>query len=114
MNKFKDIAEQDAGLRGDETCSPYKLLSHSWEDLWEDKEATVSARFKKPSPQAIKRMQAGAGKDPIKASYNLLLDCVHPEDKEKLAADLEAYPAVVATLSGAILKSCGVSAELGN
>lgn len=92
----------------------YKELSHKFFDIWEDKDVEIKARFKKPSPVIIKRMQAVASKDANKAAYNLLIDCCHADDLSNLKENLETYPAVSATISSAILKACGVSSELGN
>lgn len=92
----------------------YKELSHTFEDIWEEKEVTVKARFKKPSPIIIKRMQSMAAKDTARASTTLLIDCCHKDDLDSLKANLEKYPATATTLSSVILKACGVSTELGN
>lgn len=92
----------------------YTVLTHTFTDIWENKEIEISARFKKPSPIIIKRMQVAASKDPAKAAYNLLIDCCHNQDLNNLKENLENYPAVATTMSSVILKACGVSSELGN
>jgi hypothetical protein len=91
----------------------YKEISHTWHDLWEERDITVAYRFSKPSPADIKRMQAGAVKNAGSASRQILMDTVHPDDKEKMLADLQEYPALASTISSAIIRSCGV-ADLGN
>lgn len=92
----------------------YARFSHTWEDPWEGKETTVSARFARPTKEQLKRMQNKAIKDSHGASYNLILDVVHNDDREKLLADLAAYPGIVSTFGVALIKAMGISADLGN
>ncbi len=92
----------------------YRELTHTWTDIFDDdKEKTASFRFCRPSGTQIKRLQSGAVKNASAASYQLLLDTVHPDDKERFIKEQEQYPALVTTFSGVILKSCGL-ADLGN
>ena len=92
----------------------YKTISHTWVDIFDDdKETSVSFRFARPSAAQVKRLQAGAVKNAGAASYQLLLDTIHPDDKDEFVKAQEQYPALTTTFSGVILKSCGL-ADLGN
>lgn len=104
------------------TASPvsarrYVAFSHSFTDPWgadgEETEVMLSFRFVKPNKAQIKRLQDTAAKNAANASRNLVLDTVHPDDKDALTQAMEDYPGLAATLSGAILKGVGISNELG-
>jgi len=91
----------------------YKEFSHSFIDEFLDKEVKISARFRKPNRPEVDRFNQAAVKKVETASNNLLLDIVHAEDKERFTADINEYPGVITTVAGVILKSLGLSAELG-
>lgn len=91
----------------------YAEASHSWADPWTGEEVSKRYRFARPTKSQIKRLQQTAVKNSEAAGRNLILDTVHPDDKERLAADLEDYPALATTLSGWMVKACGL-ADLGN
>jgi hypothetical protein len=96
-----------------ETGTAYKEVSHTWFDIWEDRDIAVSYRFAKPTAAHMKRLQATAAKNAEQASRNLLLDTIHPDDKDKFLADLESYPVLTTTFAGYIITACG-AANLGN
>jgi hypothetical protein len=91
----------------------YKEISHTWHDLWKEADISVSYRFARPTVSELKRMQHTAAKNASAAAQQLVLDTVHPDDKEKLLAVLEEYPLLATTLSTALIESCAV-ANLGN
>ena len=95
----------------------YVEFSHSFEDPWgadgEETEVKCTYRFAKPNKMQIKRLQDTAGKNAANAARNLVLDTVHPDDKDALVRAMEDYPGLATTLSGAILKGVGISNELG-
>lgn len=92
----------------------YAAFPHSFRDPWEGADVEMQFRFGKPTKGEIKRLQDMAGKNPSQAARNLLLDTVHPEDKEKLTEAMENYPGIATSYSTALIKAVGISADLGN
>lgn len=98
----------------------YVSFSHTFSDPWagdnaEDAEdVTLTFRFSKPSKTQIQRLQDKASRNVGQASRNLVLDCVHPDDKQALTDAMEEYPGIAASFATAIIKGVGISAELGN
>lgn len=102
----------------------FVAFSYTFSDPWagetatgslEDaQDVTLSFRFAKPGKTQIQRMQDKAVKAPGQAARNLLLDVVHPDDKQALLDSMEEYPGVTMSLAGAILKGVGISSDLGN
>ena len=94
-------------------------FSHTFADPWsaenadEAQDVTLKFRFAKPSKTQIQRLQDKAPKNAGQAARNLLLDVVHPEDKEALMENMEEYPGIVSSFATAIIKGVGI-AELGN
>ena len=103
-----------------ETNRKYVLFSHTFADMWagdsadDAPEVTLSYRFAKPTKTQIQRLQDKAARNAGQASRNLVLDCVHPDDKQALTEAMEEYPGLSSTFATAILKGVGISAELGN
>ena len=103
-----------------ETNRRYVLFSHTFSDMGagesaEDApEVTLSYRFAKPTKTQIQRLQDKAARNAGQASRNLVLDCVHPDDKQALTEAMEEYPGLSSTFATAILKGVGISADLGN
>ena len=95
-------------------------FSHTFSDPWsgdtsEDaRDVTLAFRFAKPTKMQIQRLQDKAVKNGGQASRNLVLDCVHPDDKQALTESLEEYPGLATTFATALIKGVGISAELGN
>lgn len=103
-----------------ETSRKYVQFSHTFSDMWagesaEDApEVTLSYRFAKPTKTQIQRLQDKAARNAGQASRNLVLDCVHPDDKQSLTEAMEEYPGLSSTFATAILKGVGISSDLGN
>ena len=103
-----------------ETNRKYVLFSHTFADMWagnsadDAPEVTLSYRFAKPTMTQIQRLQDKAARNAGQASRNLVLDCVHPDDKQALTEAMEEYPGLSSTFATAILKGVGISADLGN
>lgn len=95
-------------------------FTHSFEDPWAGDSAedgqTVSLtfRFAKPTKTQLQRLQEKAVKNSGQASRNLLLDIVHPDDKQRFMESMEEYPGIATSFATAIIKGVGISAELGN
>lgn len=95
-------------------------FTHSFEDPWggesaEDAQSvTLTFRFAKPGKTQIQRLQDKAAKNPAQAAKNLLLDVIHPDDREAFTASLEDYPGIATSFASAIIKGVGISADLGN
>ena len=93
----------------------YVSFSHTFSDPWsgenaeEAQDVTLSFRFAKPTKLQIQRLQ-----DAGQASRNLVLDCVHPDDRQALTDAMEEYPGIATSFATAIIKGVGISAELGN
>lgn len=98
----------------------YVAFSHTFADPWagEDaddaQEVTLSFHFAKPTKTQIQRLQVSAAKNAGQASRNLVLDCVHAEEKQALVDAMEEYPGLATTFATAIIRGVGISAELGN
>ena len=98
----------------------YVSFSHTFSDPWsgenaeEAQDVTLSFRFAKPTKLQIQRLQDKAAKNAGQASRNLVLDCVHPDDKQALTDAMEEYPGIATSFATAIIKGVGISAELGN
>ena len=98
----------------------YVSFSHTFADPWtgetaEDaQDVTLTFRFAKPNKTQIQRLQDKAAKNAGQASRNLVLDCVHPDDKQALSDAMEEYPGIATSFATAIIKGVGISAELGN
>ena len=100
-----------------ETNRKYVLFSHTFADMWAGDsadDAPLSSRFAKPTKTQIQRLQDKAARNAGQASRNLVLDCVHPDDKQALTEAMEEYPGLSSTFATAILKGVGISADLGN
>ena len=97
----------------------YVSFSHTFSDPWsgenaeEAQDVTLSFRFAKPTKLQIQRLQDKAAKNAGQASRNLVLDCVHPDDKQALTDAMEEYPGIATSFATAIIKGVGISAELG-
>lgn len=98
----------------------YVSFSHTFSDPWsgdsadDAQDVTLSFRFAKPNKTQIQRLQDKAAKNAGQASRNLVLDCVHPDDKQALTDAMEEYPGIATSFATAIIKGVGISAELGN
>ena len=102
----------------------YVSFSHTFSAPWSGENATdaledaqdvtLSFRFAKPTKLQIQRLQDKAAKNAGQASRNLVLDCVHPDDKQALTDAMEEYPGIATSFATAIIKGVGISAELGN
>lgn len=98
----------------------YVPFSHSFEDPWAGESAeepgsvTLTFRFSKPTKVQIQRLQDKAVKNSAQASRNLVIDVVHPDDKQSLLDAMEEYPGIATSFATAIIKGVGISAELGN
>lgn len=103
-----------------EDTRKFVKFSHSFEDVWAGEDAeegqviTLSFRFAKPTKLQIQRLQDKASRSPAQAAKNLLLDVIHPGDRQAFMEKLEEYPGIATTFSGAIIKGVGISPELGN
>lgn len=98
----------------------FVVFTHTFEDPWAgesaDEAQTVSLKFRfaKPGKTQIQRLQDKATRNPAQAAKNLLLDIIHPEDRQAFTACLEEYPGIATSFATAIIKGVGISAELGN
>ena len=98
----------------------YVSFSHTFADPWSGENAedahhvTLTFRFAKPNKTQIQRLQDKAAKNAGQASRNLILDVVHPDDKQALSDAMEEYPGIATSFATAIIKGVGISAELGN
>ena len=98
----------------------YVKLTHSFEDPWAGESAeyanavSVTFRFAKPTKTNIQRLQDKAAKNYSQASRNLLIDVIHPEEREELMEKMEEYPGIATSFATAIIRGVGISAELGN
>jgi hypothetical protein len=92
----------------------YAPFTHSFRDPWKDADVELKFRFAKPSRTQIKRLSDMAGKNSMQAARDLLLGTVHPDDKDGLLSALEEYPGTAISFSTALIRTVGISADLGN
>lgn len=98
----------------------FVAFTHTFEDPWagesadEAQSVSLKFRFAKPNKTQIQRLQDKAAKNPAQAAKNLLLDVIHPDDRESFSARLEEYPGIATSFASAIIKGVGISADLGN
>ena len=92
----------------------YAEFSHSFVDPWADdgEETSFTFHFARPNKAQIKRMKDTAGKSAAQASRNLLVEIVHPDEKDTLLEAFDGYPGLVTAFASAIIKGVGV-ADLG-
>lgn len=118
MSKNNDIAlaedskPEETGKT--ETGKKYASFKHSFRDPWEDADVEMDFHFSKPTKTQIKRLTDTASRQPTQASRDLLLSTIHPDEKEALLTKLEDYPGLASSYSAVLLKSVGISADLGN
>lgn len=91
----------------------YAVFEHSFTDRWSEEEKEFSFRFAKPSKPQMQRMQQTAVKNSALAARNLLVEIVHPEEKEAFLAAADEYPGLITSYAGAVIKAVGI-ADLGN
>jgi hypothetical protein len=92
----------------------YAPFTHSFHDPWADADVELKFRFARPTKTQIKRLSDTAGKNAMQAGRDLLIAAIHPDDKEKLLSALEDYPGIAISFSSALIKTVGISADLGN
>lgn len=91
----------------------YAVISFNFNDIWANREISVSYRFARPTMAMIKRMQAQAGKNVAAATRDLCLDTIHPDDKDAFLHDNDQYPLIATSIGGQLIKACGL-VDLGN
>lgn len=86
----------------------YLTLTSSFQDFF-DNEQEISLRFRKPIKAAWDRYMADMGKGKLQQGQrNLLLACVHPEDKPGLITALDTHYALAASFATEIGKRMGL------
>lgn len=91
----------------------YALFTHIFMDNWEGREIEYKFRFAKPNHMLIKQMQKQAPRDSTLASRNVLVNTIHPEDKDAFIAAITEYPALINSFGNAVVRGVGVG-EVGN
>ena len=71
----------------------YFPITTSFLDPWEGKNVKQSFRFSLPHMTAVEAVFVLTGDDREKAAQTLLMNCVHPEDKDRLEKHIRQYPA---------------------
>jgi hypothetical protein len=92
----------------------YAAFEHSFRDPWKDADVELNFRFARPSRMQIKRLSDTASKNALQAARDLLIGTIHPEEKEALLTKLEEYPGLAISFSSALIKTVGISSDLGN
>jgi hypothetical protein len=103
-------AEEEQSANGGRKYAPF---SHSFTDPWKDVELEFTFRFAKPGVLAVKQLQKTAGRDSARASRNLIVNQIHPDDKEAFFAAAEEYPGLITSFATAMAKAVGIG-DLGN
>jgi len=84
----------------------YIKLAAEFEDF-EEEEVRREYRFCNPGKMKIQRCQKEMMKAPEKAFTTLALDCIHPDERDALRADMEQYPGLATTFGNEILRRTG-------
>jgi len=84
----------------------YITLTSEFEDF-EEKEIKCTYQFCNPGKAKIQRCQKEMIKSPDKAFRTLVLDCIHPDEKEKFIEDIDQYPGLPTTFGNEILRRTG-------
>lgn len=92
----------------------YAPFKHSFRDPWADADVELCFHFAKPTEPQIKRLQNTAGRDPSQASRNLLVSTILPGEKDALLQAFADYSGIITSYATALIKSVGISADLGN
>jgi hypothetical protein len=97
-----------AGERNDMEAdnTPYITLTAEFEDF-EGNDVRREFRFSNPGKAKIQRCQKEMVKSPDKAFRTLVMDCIHPDEREKLSEDIDRYPGLPTTYGNEILRRCG-------
>ncbi len=111
-----DVKQDETGV----STRKYAAFTHTFVDAWtgenaeDGKTVSLTFRFSKPNKVQMQRLQDKAAKNSSQAARNLLLDIIHPDDKQRFQESAEEYPGITTSFSTAILKGIGLSADLGN
>ena len=92
----------------------YASFSLAFSDPWKGEDVELTFRFACPTRTQIKRLSDTATKNAMQAGRDLLLGTIHPDDKDALSSALEEYPGIAMTFSTGIIKTVGISSDLGN
>ncbi|MFV0423755.1 hypothetical protein [Oleidesulfovibrio sp.] len=71
----------------------YFPVTSAFRDPWEEKYVKQTFRFSLPHMTAVEAVFVLTGDDREKAAQVLLMNCIHPEDKERLEKHIRKYPA---------------------
>lgn len=91
---------------GEQDGKKYIPFTAEFEDF-EGNEVRREYRFCNPGKAKIQRCQKEMMKDASKAFRTLTLDCVHPDERETLIADIDLYPGLPTTFGNEILRRTG-------
>ncbi|MCP4162598.1 MAG: hypothetical protein GY760_21230 [Deltaproteobacteria bacterium] len=91
----------------------YKDFTHDMYDDFDEEEIEFTYKFRKATSGEVSRAQSKMGKKSSQAFQNLCVSTCHPEDKERLLADLKSYPGLTTTFGNKILEMAGFG-DLGN
>lgn len=82
----------------------YFPVTCAFRDPWEQKDVKQTFRFSLPHMTAVEAALVLTGEDRGKAATVLLMNCVHPEDKERLQKHIEKYPAFAQSCATTIME----------
>ncbi|MDR1397641.1 MAG: hypothetical protein LBJ14_07915 [Desulfarculales bacterium] len=91
----------------------YRHLTTEFIDF-DDNPVKVDIRFKRPGQAICDRAIKDLSRSPGRAMSNLLMACVHPDDKSALQAAIENFPGVGVAFASEIMERTGYSAEVVN
>lgn len=91
----------------------YAAFEHTFYDKFEGRDVSFAFRFRRPSSAQVERAQKTMLKKPGMALANLVLDVVHPDQREELRKACDTYPGLASSLGNAVLTSVGFG-DVGN
>ena len=82
----------------------YFSITSDFFDPWEQKNIKQSFRFSLPHMTAVEAVFVLTGDDREKAAQVLLMNCIHPEDKDRLEKHIRKYPAFAQSCATTIME----------
>ena len=82
----------------------YFPVTTTFHDPWEGKDVKQSFRFSLPQMTAVEAVAVLTEEEQDKAVQALLMNCVHPADRERLEKHIRKYPAFAQSCASTIIE----------
>lgn len=91
----------------------YAIFRHSWRDEWAKQDVKACLHFRKPGQEEMNRYQREAQKSSGMANRNILVETIHPDEKEQMLGLLKSHVALSTTITNWMMKASGFD-SVGN